>query len=407
MSYIINYYFGGKMNKQATKIMVLFIVFICAHIRSYGEELSNSPYSDKNSNEYRQLMSVLNSRDEYYAGQEEFRWFCTLGLQYYNMGYYDNAIENFIRAARICTYQIAYYNLGLCLMDIGDFDAAEIAFEKSLSRRRYWRPIENLYTFDDNGQRRETYFAYYNIACIKSLQNDIDASFDYLCKAIFNGYPYINHIRNNADLQNLFVHDDGIFRQKMEDIYSEGSINDVAGKGFKLNWGGAPLEYYFINEDIVYSLRGGVGGDASGWLDGEYEIKNYLIIVKNVEYHYNESEGLKEEQFILLKRDFDDASINGYYREVPLDDYIGRFSGRTFVLKKTNNEQNNLFIEPSVTENNIIDVMKNNIKDDDEKQIIASSVKSKNELPLFWIFIGIIILFIGITVIIIIAKREK
>ena len=152
------------------------------------------------------------------------------------------------------------------------------------------------------------------------------ASYDYVCKALFHGYPYINHIRNDVDLQNLFTYNNGIFLKAIEETFNAGSNNTVAGKAFKLNWGGAPLEYYFINENHVISLRGGVGGDSSGWLEGGYEIKNYLILIKNIQFHYDESEVFRKDFFIYLK-DFENLDDRSEYREIPVESYIGRFNG--------------------------------------------------------------------------------
>jgi tetratricopeptide (TPR) repeat protein len=308
--------------------LIVFLMIICSNV--YGQKASNNPYFDKSSNKYKDLLFVLN-RDErihYFWSDsktmlDNYIQYCLEGRQLYNAKEYEKAIDKYISACKIITYRIAYYQLGLCLMDIGNYEDAEKAFEYSLKLHSFYRPIEHLYTYDNNGLKREYYFAYYNIACIKSMQNRIGESFNYLCEALFNGYPYIDHLIKDTDLKNLLVINEGMYRKRIENIYKEGFNNTVARKGFKRNWGGAPLEYYFINERIVYSLRGGVGSDTGGWLEGEYEVRNYQIFIKNVVYHYNED--AFENNFDIPIKLFDTKDKQSSYIEIPVDGYVGRF----------------------------------------------------------------------------------
>ena len=155
-----------------------------------------------------------------------------LALDFYDQKEYDAAVENFILACKDYTFSIVYYHLGLCLMDTGDYENAKRAFEKSLNLYvdTY---THDLFTFDVNGVPQETYFAYYNIACIESLQNNFTVSYDYLSKAVFYGYIYTDHLKNDPDLKNLLNYDNGFYLKAIEKRIANMRYNDE--KDFEYN----------------------------------------------------------------------------------------------------------------------------------------------------------------------------
>jgi len=318
---------------SVTMLIMLFSLYSCSKTEKASPQNVvnndiNIVYLDESSEKYRELLVVLDSKYEnwilwrYHESLEnDFRKYYSLGLGYYKNNEYEQAIDNFISAVKKVTFIIAYYQLGLCLVDIGGYENAIKAFEKAATvSPGFYRPVEELYTFDTNGERREDYFAYYNIACIMSLQNNITGSFDYLCEAIYNGYPYINHIKTDTDLGNLFAYNNGFYLKETERIFNAGSDNTVAGKGFKLAWGGAPVEYYFIDDTRFLNYTGGLAGDSSGWLEGTYEAKNYLLLMRDIKFHYEEN--VREKEMNIRIKMFE--SENGY-AEIPVDNHIGRF----------------------------------------------------------------------------------
>jgi hypothetical protein len=90
--------------------------------------------------------------------------------------------------------------------------------------------------------------------------------------------------------------------------------NTVAGKGYQSYWG---IAYHFIDENHVFRFLPGVGTDPAGWTSGEYEIKNYVIFVKNARYHYPEVKQLKQEKFTVYVCDFEDTNTVGV---IPYDE---------------------------------------------------------------------------------------
>jgi tetratricopeptide (TPR) repeat protein len=131
------------------------------------------------------------------------------------------------------TTVLFYYHLGWCLMDMKEYELAKASFEKAIhifenddyypNYSHYY--TDDLFTYDSNGIKSELYFSYYNIACIESLQNNFDSAYAYLCEALYHGYPYINHIRQDEDLRNLFS--DKNYLQSIEAVYNAGSQNNL------------------------------------------------------------------------------------------------------------------------------------------------------------------------------------
>jgi hypothetical protein len=275
------------------------------------------------------LLSIL--REGYYERPfyfddkskiENVKKYYSLAIGCYNRKEYEAAIDNYIDACKIYTFAIVYYQLGLCLMDAGDYGTAKAAFERSINLDRYNEDMEGFVTFDANGVERESYFSYYNIACIESLLNKIDSSYEYLCRAIYHGYPYIDHIKKDADLRNLFAYNNGVFLRAVEEIYNAGSNNLVAGKGYEWTGGNTAWDYYFIDNSHMLIHAWSVWPDPGGWISAEYEIRNYVIIAKNIQYHYNEEERWKSKKFIIYLKDF--VSLGGdkiYYEEAPVKGY--------------------------------------------------------------------------------------
>jgi len=350
------------------KIILLFVFIFNITIKIYGQEKINNSYLDENNVKYKDLLSILEKKTERVFDFppewsaplndiEKFRKFYILGLEHHNMGNYEEAIDNYIQACKIFTVQIAYYQLGLSLMEIKAYKNAEIAFKKSLDFVHptvlpKYEIFKDFYTYDNNGQTRETYFAYYNIGCCIAMTKWWGSAINYILEALFHGYPYIDHIKNDEDIKNVV--NDSSYWEEIRKTYNAGYNNIVAGKGFEFAWAGAPGGYYFTKENIVYRFEGGVGIDEGLKLDGEYEVRNYLIIIKNI--HYYTSEQLYGDQYFEYIKIFDTSEYREYggtlqYKEVPVENYKKYFSDRVIPqninesvkndeIEMTNNKEN-------------------------------------------------------------------
>jgi hypothetical protein len=297
----------------------------------------NNKYLDNSSRNYNDLMSVFNRN--YLNGLYESRFFNSVtergnGLNYlrlalnlYNQKRYEESIDNYIQAIKSdrLGLHLYYYYLGVCLMDADTrfYDLAKKSFQESISyffvssynygnddAYPYVRDSgrDEFYSYDDNGIRRESYFTFYNIACIESLQNNIDSAYVYLCEALYHGYPYINHIRNDEDLRNLFR--DRRNLQSIEAVYNAGSQDTtIRGKCFDMNIPSGYRQYiHFMDQDrltefIMYQ-------DRYYYQEENYRIRNYLIF----------SDAFRHAGFLYIKR-FESKDYHGKnYEKISIEE---------------------------------------------------------------------------------------
>jgi len=228
-------------------------------------------------------------------------------IQFYNNNEISKAIELIEMAIETIPVVVYYYHYGAFLMDIKDFENAERAFYKAFqfipsdySKPFYdfsedeWGLRNNIYSFDDNGAPREAYFALYNLACIYSLKNEFDKSYDFLVWSVEFGYPYINHLVDDPDLSKLFNSDIEI-KNKIIDLYQKGFVNDLSGKTLDLSYvsyASMYLAYKFENDNVTFETNTHRLYEYT--LKGTYTVRNYNILcflpmnqeVKAVETQY-------------------------------------------------------------------------------------------------------------------------
>jgi tetratricopeptide (TPR) repeat protein len=98
----------------------------------------------------------------------------------------------------ICKYiSILFFTIGYKYMTkYKDYITAESIFNKAITA------IKNLDNKKDDEQQIQS-TSLYNIACIYSLNNDIDTSLKYLDYAIDIGYPNISSLNTDNDLMNV------------------------------------------------------------------------------------------------------------------------------------------------------------------------------------------------------------
>jgi hypothetical protein len=306
--------------------------------KNYSTNVSiGNAYLDMSSQMYDDLLFILDRnnmenffRNVYFDSEKEARNsinYTILAIDLYNQSNYEASIDNLIlaRKANRREYGLVYYYLGLCLMAIDSLELAERSFEHTIefffNRDLHWGVIspwgeELLFSCDNNNVKREPYFAFYYIACIESLRNNIDSAFRYLCEALYHGYPYIDHIRNDPYLRNLFM--DRRRLQEIERIYNAGSQNNLIGKYFDvfgIDSGSGYTQYiYFRDQRTIEVLI-----DNYEWYryeDETYEIKNYTVFSEAFfwSYHYYET-------YVRRFEGLDYHGVN--YREIRSGEFHG------------------------------------------------------------------------------------
>ena len=281
---------------------IVYLTILCSllllNVDKIFSQNQNNAYLDKTSQKYNDLLSILDKSHIQKYSNDHLSWrsevegrnyrnYLNLALDLNNKKNYEASIDNFILARKSSKYffELVYYHLGVCLIDIHSFDLAKQSFNEAieyffnddfLPRDYASGLVKDLFSYDNNGLVREPYFSYYNMACIESLQNNLDLAYEYLCQALFHGYPYINHIRTDEDLRNLF-HDRNRLRS-IEAVFNAGSSNNIVGRSFDLNrppgYGYEQYIYFRNNSALVSNIFHAEGERSS---NENYVIKNYII----------------------------------------------------------------------------------------------------------------------------------
>jgi tetratricopeptide (TPR) repeat protein len=244
---------------------------------------------------YDEYAAIANNSKEYYFKANEYR----------DKKDYVNALKNYEIALSMFDWGAFYYQYGVCLMDTRDYENAEKSFKKAIRKIPYYDPYtiiapygesgrNVIYTFDNNGIVRETYFSYYNLACIYSLQNRLNESVDYIKLAIECGYSYLDHIFGDPDLVNVFnLPNARQIKDEINRLYSAGTVNNVVGKTYEHR--DSPNDFtvfdFIDSSNVKVYLRS--SEDRDHILYGAYTVKKYHIII-----HYNRATGRKGHNYI-------------------------------------------------------------------------------------------------------------
>ena len=115
-----------------------------------------------------------------------------------------------------------------------------------------------------------------------------------LQKALYCGYPYMEHLKNDADLNNILRANNGSYLESLEEIYNNRAENPFVGKAYKEYLGGAAAVYHFIDPlrmIVSHVNMNSPGGVPSSWVD-EYYIKDNEIIISRFIEIITEAEGI-------------------------------------------------------------------------------------------------------------------
>ena len=239
---------------------------------------------------YNEYAAIANNSKEYYFKANEYR----------DKKDYANALKNYEIALSMFDWGAYYYQYGVCLMDTRDYENAEKSFKKAIHKIPHYDPYtiiapygesgrNDIYFFDSNGIVRETYFSYYNLACIYSLTNRLNDSYNYLKLAIEYGYPYLNYIFTDIDLDNLFNRRNSAqMKDEINKIYSAGMENIVSGKIYERRPSPNDFGDYEFTDNTHIKTYLLTSDDRDKIMHGTYTIKNYHIIIK-----YNRVTGRK------------------------------------------------------------------------------------------------------------------
>ena len=242
---------------------------------------------------------------------------------------------------------ISYYEIANEYFERSQYDKAienyQEFWKKYSLNQNLFKASSSKFSKDNNETIKETYFSLYNIACCYSLQKKYDKAEFFLKYAILAGYPYLNYIINDEDLQNLFNANKELVTE-IKKIFNTGNITDlfIGKKIYEEGFDGICF-CFFKNKDGKYCFTkySNTSLDAAKheiYGEGEFEFKNYKLFLKydvNKEiYRYYEN-NLRTEKDLNKKTE----TINWYKigTDMSVSDYYIKEDWNGF-YKELNNE---------------------------------------------------------------------
>ncbi len=143
-----------------------------------------------------------------------------MGLIYYKLGSYEDAISNFLKAISFSpTWSIPYSNLCLVHSKLEQWDTAKSYCQKAIDIKADYSSAHTnmggIYLALNDFKAAEIYFKqmiklfpelpypYYNMACSKALQGKTGAANRWLQKALNKGFVDYKHIQTDRDLDSI------------------------------------------------------------------------------------------------------------------------------------------------------------------------------------------------------------
>ena len=138
---------------------------------------------------------------------------------------------------------------------------------------------------DKNGIVKESYFSLYNIACCYSLLKQYENGEYYLKYSVLAGYPYLEHILKDSDLENLFSVKKEL-KNEIQNIYNKGNSKEILidKKIYVDSFEG--INYSFFKDskgNYKFTKQAGSYRDIAKheiYGEGEFEFQNFKIILK-------------------------------------------------------------------------------------------------------------------------------
>jgi len=381
--------------------------FVCNNIQSQEINYAVSDYLLSEDFGYDYIGKTLSEDRDRREERAKVNYYDFLDL--YQNKEYKEAIFKIENAIEQVPHGVYYYYYGNCFMLINNYEYAEKAYLKAITmfnwifnpwKQTYYDKKEYCYSFDNNGMAREEYFTYYNLACTYSIINKVDSAFDNIKKALECSYPYIDHLFNDPDLNNLFNSSKDI-KNQIQKIYDDGFINKFTGKAFYYGRASTIDYYFFINEK---NIRNKSTRDFDYARFGIYEVKNYLIIAK-----YNREKGYRGinpvpgggimgayEKYEPYKNQINETEIISIIKMSDLWEEIAFKSDPDDLVEIKSDEDITKEINEYITDDFI-----------DNQTVLNKQQNSNKNNTLIFIIIGILSIVIIVVLLFFFVKRKK
>lgn len=211
----------------------------------------------------------------------------------------SSELYNFGTDKEFLHYVITNYELADEKYDIGKYAKAI----------NYYQEVINAYEFNKNNEVfhlepseaaddiintfKKYYYSIYNIACSYALLGKYDEAELYLIRAINAGYPHLDYLLRDNDLEKLFVEKSNLASDVSYLYQICNNSNKIANKTIMYGRGPSAVDKYVFSDDGSTVIMFDVSVDAKGnyRLKGSYKIRNNFLILVFNEEDYLETKG--------------------------------------------------------------------------------------------------------------------
>jgi tetratricopeptide (TPR) repeat protein len=185
------------------------------------------------------------------------------GISLYKQKKDNEAIEKYEEALELYPAPEIYYHYGNSLSNTG---------EMIYAARSYNFAIENGYTSPE--------LAWYNMACVYSLDKKSEKAFAALKNAILSGYPVFEYILGDSDLKN-FRSDSrwNSYAAELKKLFDRGNLQLPSGKKFNVGVASTNDAYTFCHDGKAL-LERNISEIRKHKLYGSWKFKNYNLTIE-------------------------------------------------------------------------------------------------------------------------------
>lgn len=174
---------------------------------------------------------------------------------------------------------------------------------------KYYQEVINAYEYNKNNEVfyllpsenvvdkikifEKYYYSLYNIACSFALLGKYEDADTYLQKAIYAGYPHLDYLLKDEDLQSYFSRNTDL-KNKILNLYQKCNNSTlIANKIILHGRGPSSGDKYIFCDDGISVVMHDVSVDAKGnyKLNGTYKIINNFIVIDFTDENYLETKG--------------------------------------------------------------------------------------------------------------------
>jgi tetratricopeptide (TPR) repeat protein len=248
------------MNKKTVILMIVMVLSILSCSKnSYREKFFSTEFYFKH---YVSLDGNPEKTQIARTNKNQSIEMINRAIEYKKKKEYQKAVDEIEQSLVIYCDSYSFYEYGNALMNLKDYENALKAYKVA----------------DDNYFENQHYLDY-NIACVYSKLKKVSESYKYLKLAILNGYPNIEFIFSDPDLQELRNAPGwNAKKDELKKLYSDGNTIYFCNKEIEEGVASENRIYYFYDQNRV--VKHEIISDTKDDIEiGHWQYKNYIITI--------------------------------------------------------------------------------------------------------------------------------